>query len=84
MRGAAAGAAHRNIKSSGKPRSKAGAENSIEASDQGLIKNESDGKEKDEEKDMDADYNEEQDHLYLFPPPRYQKGDLSLGVLMSG
>ena len=37
-----------------------------------------------EEKIIDPDYNEEQDHLFVFPPRRYQKGDISLGVLMSG
>ena len=82
MRGAAA--AHRHTNVSGKPHLKASADNIIEASDQDLIRSESDGKDKGEGKNVDSDYNEEQDHLYLFPPPRYQKGDISLGILMSG
>ena len=34
--------------------------------------------------DDNAGYNDNEDYLYLFPPERKRKGDLSLGVLMSG
>jgi hypothetical protein len=84
MHGAAAAAAHRHIKSSGKNHSKTTADNTIEAGDQDLIASEPCGNESGDGKNVDPEYNEEQDHLYLFPPPRFQKGDISLGVLMSG
>lgn len=32
----------------------------------------------------DEDYNEPIDHLDIFPPAAYRKGDIELGVLMSG
>ena len=83
MLGGAAAVSHHKTNMSEKPHSKRNEEASIEASDQ-VITGESDGKETTEGKKVDTEYNEEQDHLYLFPPPKYQKGDISLGVLMSG
>ncbi len=56
----------------------------IEAIDLAIMPSESGGKEKAEGKIEDPDYDEEQDRLYLFPPLRYRKGDVSFGVLMSG
>ena len=35
------------------------------------------------ENDQDQ-YNDERDHLDIFPPTEYRKGDIELGVLMSG
>jgi hypothetical protein len=42
--------------------------------------------EKVEKKDSedDEEYNDERDHLVIFPPEAYRKGDVELGVLMSG
>ncbi len=56
----------------------------IEASDLAVITSASDVKEKEEDTIEDPDYNVEQDRLYMFPPPKFHKGDISLGVLMSG
>jgi hypothetical protein len=32
----------------------------------------------------DEEYNDASDHLVTFPPAAYRKGDIELGVLMSG
>ena len=78
MRGAAAAsAAHRSSAHKNNPR--CSTEHEIEA-DSTIGKTDVN----EEDKIIDPEYNEEQDHLYLFPPRRYQKGDISLGVLMSG
>jgi hypothetical protein len=80
MRGAAAtSAAHRSA--GAKNNRRISKDHGIEAE---LITGDIDGRVKDEDKVVDPDYNEEEDFLYLFPPSRYQKGDISLGVLMSG
>ncbi len=34
--------------------------------------------------DNNEEYNDATDHLFIFPPPEYRKGDIELGVLMSG
>ncbi len=82
MRGAAASSAVHRSSAGAKHHAKTGAEHVIEAGDDiGTFVRSG---EKDEEKEVDPDYDEEQDHLYLFPPPKYHKGDRSLGVLMSG
>ena len=40
---------------------------------------------KEENKIEDEDeYNDERDHRVMFPPAAYRKGDIELGVLMSG
>jgi hypothetical protein len=87
MRGAAAVAAHRNSGSNTKHLQKSGASITIEADDDDdYVTTEpenKDGNDAGKGKD-DSDYVEEEDHLYLFPPPSYRKGDISLGVLMSG
>ncbi len=83
MHGAAAVTAHRNANS--KKHERAGGSIEIEASGNELKKIESGIKESDDKKkEEDQEYIEEEDHLYLFPPPSYRKGDTSLGVLMSG
>jgi len=43
-----------------------------------------DKQESESNKKEDPEYIEEEDHLNLFPPLSYRKGDISLGVLMSG
>ncbi len=83
MHGAAAVTAHRNANS--KKHERVGGSSEIVASSSELKNMESGIKESDDKnKDEDQEYNEEEDHLYLFPPPSYRKGDISLGVLMSG
>jgi hypothetical protein len=81
MHGAAAVAVHRNAHS--KKHEISGASNMIEADNTVLIKNEPKNKER-SDKNEDREYIEAEDHLYLFPPPSYRKGDISLSVLMSG
>jgi hypothetical protein len=78
MRGAAAATAHRHA-SSKKQYETAGSSCTIEAMDSTLDKQESESNKKE-----DPEYIEEEDHLNLFPPLSYRKGDISLGVLMSG
>jgi hypothetical protein len=87
MRGAAASsAAHRGHASGSKHHPKSNTENLIEASDDlgPFLSGEPNGTGKGGEKEVDPEYDEEQDHLYVFPPPRYRKGDSALGILMSG
>jgi hypothetical protein len=81
MRGAAAVSAHRNAYS--KNHEISGASNMIEANNAIFKKNEPKNKER-SDKNEDREYIEAEDHLYLFPPPSYRKGDISLSVLMSG
>ena len=81
MRGAAAVTAHRNAHA--RRHEITGASHTIEVDDSKLSRTELESKEKTDGNE-DPEYIPEEDHLYLFPPPRYRKGDISLGVLMSG
>jgi hypothetical protein len=80
MRGAAATSATHHRSSVAKNNPRRDKEQTIEADS--ITDHMTDANEKD--KIMDPGYNEEEDYLYVFPPPIFRKGDISLGVLMSG